>query len=243
MPLSCLPAPSCRPYGAAAALAMIGLLLAPSASLAITVGQLDHFGLSREDWGNNGATWSYQESGGAGGIADGYVDVSTSGNFSGAGSRVILDGSSDWQGDYLAAGVTQISMDVNNFSEGDMMLRLGFRAGGDNTVFVTNDVLLPAMSGWTGVVFDLAESNMETTGVSYTDTFSAVSRMRLIHRVDPNVSSGGPADAGDPVTGPTGGLVAARLGIDNVRALGVPEPSTLAMLAAGLAVAARRRKA
>ncbi|TWT97851.1 hypothetical protein Pla108_20040 [Botrimarina colliarenosi] len=205
-------------------------LVAPTGALALTVGQIDAFTTGNDGWMNNGGTATHQATDGADGPADGYVEMTTTGNGQGSGSRLVVNGSDDWLGNYLSTGVTQIAMDANNFSAGDVYLRLAFRSAGDNTVFVTNEVVLAPASDWTGVVFDLSESNMAVSGVSYADTFSAVQQLRVIHRYDPSVANGGPPDAGDAVLGDLGSPIVARVGIDNVRALGVPEPSTAALV-------------
>jgi hypothetical protein len=52
--------------------------------------------------------------GGPGGIGDAYLALSSNGGM-GPGGRLAVLNDSQWAGDYLAAGIVMISMDVQNF--------------------------------------------------------------------------------------------------------------------------------
>lgn len=226
-----------------AAIALATFAGLASCSFAITQGQIDSFTVSANSWGNNAGSALLKTTDGADGPTDGYLEMITNGAGQGSSSRLIAIAPSSWHGDYIAEGVNAISLDANNYTDGDIYLRLAFRSVGDDTVFVTEEMILAPSSGWTSLTFDLAESNMERTGVSYTDTFSSVSQLRVIHRYDPSVGNGGPPDAADSVLGALGSPIAARVGIDNIQALGVPEPGTLALAAlSAVAMMTNRRR-
>jgi hypothetical protein len=65
------------------------------------------------------------ELGGPGGPGDPYLSLVATGGI-GPGSRLSAQNFEEWSGDYIAAGVNRISMDVRNFEATDLFLRLLF---------------------------------------------------------------------------------------------------------------------
>lgn len=170
--------------------------------------------------------------GGPGGAGDAYLRVVANGQNDGPGSRLSVLNDAQWMGDYLAAGVTAIAMDVNNFGPGDLVVRLLFEnfgpAPGPPTDLAVTlaDVTVPAGSGWIPIVFDLSPGNLGAVVGTVGGALSDVNVLRIFH--NPNATHPGPMVGPPPV--------AATLGIDNIRGIGsVPEPVTMLLLTGGVA--------
>ena len=192
---------------------------------AITIGQLDDF--------QDGTTMNWTEgapspnqpvnvsSGGPANVGDSYLDnVSTGGG--GPGSQMIMFNRTQWTGDYTAAGVARIAMDLANFGSGSLSIRIavGDLGGDQGTWYTSTDSFaLPADGVWYPAVFGLGVADLSLVQGSETlaDVLSGVGSLRIL-------SAATPKRDGDPV--------AAQLGVDNINA--VPEPSSLVLLALGL---------
>jgi hypothetical protein len=159
------------------------------------------------------------EDGGPGGAGDSYLEMVSSGG-SGAGSRMVSFNRSQWASDddYLSAGITGLSIDLNNFSDLSLTVRVAYsdETGPSGTWYASSQgISLSAGSGWTPASFSLLEGDLTRvngTG-SYDDVFTSVSEVRILHSDSPDFQ---------------GDAVAATLGVDNITA--VPEPSTHALI-------------
>lgn len=217
-----------------------GIAMATQAQAAV-IGQIDTFeDGTTQGWtvavGPNGGVVPSPPTniatGGPGGVDDNYLRLTSSGA-PGAGGRLTALNFSQWAGDYLAAGIGAIEMDVRNFGNTDLALRLYFEnpvmAPPTHSAFSSNAITLVAGSGWTHVVFPIAPSDL-TAGIgNVNDALAQVTIMRILH-------GAAAAVPGEPIAG--------LLGIDNIRALAavpVPEPATMSLLASGLAAAASAR--
>jgi hypothetical protein len=168
--------------------------------------------------------------GGPTGAGDAFLQLTALGG-EGPASRLSVMNISQWTGDYLAAGITGIAMDVNNFGPTELTLRLllvNFSAiPGPPTdiAWTLSPVIVPAGSGWVSVEFDLSGVNLFAPVGTPAGALSDVNELRLFHNPDP--AFGGPGVGAPPVV--------ASLGIDNIR--GVPESSpTLPLLLLGVGV-------
>jgi hypothetical protein len=122
---------------------------------------------------------------------------------------------SQWTGDYLAAGISRIQLDVRNFGPNDVVLRLGFfdpGVGAPTNGAVTNGVPVFAGGEWQQIEFLTTPATMTTLFGDATALMSNVTEVRLFHNPDPTFP--GPGQGAPPIS--------VILGIDNVRA--VPEP-------------------
>lgn len=170
--------------------------------------------------------------GGPAGAGDNYLLLTALGG-NGSGSRLsVINGSPQWRGNYLAAGVNAITMDVNNFGATDLYLRLLFEdpmmGPPQNEAFTTIPVILSAGSGWTSITFLIAPGNLTAERGSVNAALTNATLIRIFH---------------SPVAGLPPPPVVAQLGVDNIRATAVPEPTTLLLLGTGMAgVAAKARK-
>jgi hypothetical protein len=193
-------------------LGMLGLAASPSS--AVSLGQIDNFqSLSASGWVSgpaNPVQPAVVANGGPAGAGDAYLFITAAGG-SGAGSRLVGINAAQWTGNYAAAAVSAISMDVANFGSTALQLRLTFSGTGT----VTDAVALPAGSGWQRVQFDFDPNAV-----------GGMSDLRLFHGFADNATFPGPA-------------VLAQLGVDNISA--VPEPGTGLAMGLGLLLLTLRR--
>ena len=182
--------------------------------------------------------------GGPAGTGDSFLQVLSTGS-AGAGGRMTFYNRTQWTGNFTAAGITAIAMDLNNISSSEALnLRLavnGGRADPNNPgsilggLFATAaSVTLDSGSGWVHVVFSLLPEDLVAvsgragaTGNDANATLANVFELRLLNSAVPDW-------AGLPV--------AATLGIDNISA--VPLPPAIWLFGSGLLMlGAWRRRA
>ncbi len=225
-------------------------LLQPGTARAISVGQIDTFeDYTLQGWrmGVASVTDSHMSNiadGGPAGTGDNFLRVVADGT-NVAGGRLTFFNSLQWTGDYTAAGITAIAMDLNNLSASEPLnLRLAINGGfvdpsGTSIIggvfATTTSITLDVGSGWTRVVFSLLPDDLtpvsgsrgpNPTGNDVGATLANVEELRLLNSATPDWN-------GLPVVG--------TLGIDNIQA--VPLPPALALFGSGLLVLlARGRK-
>jgi hypothetical protein len=222
--------------------AVIGLVLLGTAVTAghgqVVLGQIDTF----EDGTTMG--WIVGDlthpappinvsTGGPGGAGDNYLQLTSLGG-QGPGSKLSAFNLAQWAGNYVAAGVTFITMNVNNTGPDDLSLRLLFAdpvAGPPSNIAITDSVFLPAGSGWMYAVFAVDPASLVTVLGDATTALTNATELRIFH--NPNPTFPGPPTGIPPVN--------AVLGVDNIlaadRTLVVPEPSSASALLFGLGIA------
>lgn len=217
------------------AAALAAAALSASAS-AITLGQVDDFqDGTTQNWGA-GDTFpnapANSPDAGPTGAGDHALIISTNGSGFGPGSKLVALNSAQWTGDFTAAGVTGITVDLNNPNNVPLNVRLAVRGSGGD--FVTPDVVVPAGTGvWNNFAFSLAEAALIHAGGANNPsaTLGNVTQLRLLHNPVASIR-GATVGAAAPF--------AAFLQADNITA--TPEPATLGLMAlAGLCLARRRR--
>ena len=192
-------------------LVLLALLSAPTAH-AITAGEVDdfedgttegwHHGTPSVDAPRNTAT------GGPAGAGDGFLSVS-SGDPEGSPRLVALAGA-QWLGNYTAAGITTVALQVNNLGPTSLALRFG--VCGPGGAWVTSAVTLSTGSGWTPIQLAVGAADLISAGLSNacapgTDaaaTLAGVTEARLLSAA---------------VAGYRGDQIVALLGMDNVQAV------------------------
>ncbi|MHC1768626.1 MAG: hypothetical protein AB9869_30825 [Verrucomicrobiia bacterium] len=151
-------------------------------------------------------------SGGPAGANDNFLQLTSLGG-AGPGSRLsTISFGSQWAGDYIAAGVSFISMDVRNLGSTDLSLRLSFSdpvAGPpSNIAFSSAAVFLPAGGGWTPIFFPIDLANLSGALGDVETALRNTTELRIYHSPSPN--------APNPVS-PISSAVA-QIGIDNIQA-------------------------
>jgi hypothetical protein len=218
-----------RPATAAALL----IVFLPALAAALSVGQQDTF----EDGTTAGWTVALlgaahpappanAPTGGPAGLDDNFLLLTAVGG-GGAGNRLTVINAGQWTGDFIAAGISGIRMDLTNLGQSDLALRLLFSdpAGGPptNQAFSTTPFLLPSGSGWTSAFFPIAPADLTASLGSVTAALHDTTDLRLYHS----------APAAFP-----GPAVVALLGVDNVTATAAlaptPEPTSALLLGSGL---------
>jgi hypothetical protein len=218
---------------------IFSLAMSASAAVhAVSVGQIDTFSGGVAGWFAGGGPFGQVppvppmviDSGGPSGAGDSFLQITSNGS-PGAGGRLVGMNAAQWAGNYAAAGVNAISMDLRNLGAVDLTVRLYFEdpipGPPMNEAVTTQGVLVPAGGSWVHAVFPVAPGALTVLQGSATTLLGHTTVMRIFHDVD-------------PVFPPA--RVAGALGIDNIAA--IPEPSQLALVLAALgllAVVARRR--
>jgi hypothetical protein len=135
--------------------------------------------------------------------------------------RLLVLNVSQWTGNWTAANITQISLDVRNPNTFPLSMRLGIagpggvQAGGAGDTHVTGATTVPADNLWHSLTFDVLPANFTSiSGENTAAALAAVSQFRVIH---------------NPSTLFMGSFVEGSFYLDNIRAIAVPEP-TMALI-------------
>ncbi|QDT00580.1 PEP-CTERM sorting domain-containing protein [Adhaeretor mobilis] len=195
---------------AAIALACIFAVVTSTAH-AIAVGQLADFESGDDGWRNGLGPWPVL-SGGQDGPTDDFLSIQAGGGGGSLGRLVAFNTSSEWTGDYTAAGITQLEFDILNNSGATLDIR--FAINGPGGLFsTTSSATIASSSQWQSGSLSFDSSNFTpvsgnsgSMGMDITATLAGVSEIRLLH--NPN-----PAWVGQPVS--------ATAGFDNILALGI----------------------
>jgi hypothetical protein len=205
-------------------------------TFAITAGQFNDFQDGQTaGWGQGFASPFppfVLSDGGPQGDGDAYLAVFSSGEPEAGSKLVVLNTTPQWTGNYLAVGVNRISFDVINTTLVDLSIRVAFRGGVTNTRYCTlASFPLPSddAGNWHSVSFDISPAAVVNVGggsATAATVLSQLSEIRILSAVN------GPSFTGD--------VIAASIGVDNIRAEQVPEPGAGAIvLLAGAGVLVR----
>ncbi|HEY2882472.1 MAG TPA: hypothetical protein VGJ15_08565 [Pirellulales bacterium] len=210
-----------------------------SSAFAITLGQVNDFqDGALSGWTGGGGTMMSVPSaqiitgGGPAGVGDNYMLISSG---STSGNRLLTVGSSQWIGNFSAAGVNAVAVDLLNPSTIDLSMRAAIREGTQSSApgYVSSVAFnLPADNLWHHFVFPIDAADM--TGINgsgspapvpqpFATDIGNVVEFRILDAKTPMLM-------GEPFSSTTT-PTSASFGIDNITA--VPEPGGIVLLAFG----------
>jgi hypothetical protein len=190
---------------------LITLVCAPTFAGAITLGQVDDFQDATLQGWRSGSDNPNGPVNTAGAGPDGAGDralIATANGTAGAGGKLVIFNTDQWAGDYLAAGVNAIGLDLSNLSATDLTIR-AVLTGTGGSFSTTQTAFLPGGDPtYRHVALSLQPEDLISVGAGEGDvlaTLGTVRQIRLLHSASPDFR-------GDPVV--------AQLAVDNVTALG-----------------------
>jgi len=200
---------------------------------AVTIGDVDTFSSGLAGWQKgqvNPTFLSVVNSGGPAGAGDAYMQsvADESGSF----GRLTVFNEAQWNSNFLASGVTAIRMDLLNSGTVPLQVRIALRNSVGAGFISSSPFPLDVGGGWQSFEFPVTQAALTSVGSpgSYASFLESGFALRILHATSTANLNGNP--------------VVSTLGIDNITA--VPEPSTYAMVLAGLACGGysmwRRRK-
>ncbi|HEV3416570.1 MAG TPA: hypothetical protein VG056_07150 [Pirellulales bacterium] len=205
------------------------LSLVPNlSSAAIILGQVDNFqDGTTQNWTNGAAPNPVNvATGGPDGGGDRYLEIQ-SGSFGGGGNLVSFN-RAQWTGNYIAAGVNEVTMDLENLGTVPLSIRIAMRSGtlqGTPGYASTTAFAISADGSWHHATFLIDSADL--TGINSPTPLStfltSVAELRILN-------SASPALVGDSISG--------QVGVDNIqatRAPAVPETSSIFAAIAGIA--------
>lgn len=186
----------------------LGLLALPSIAHAITSGQIDTF--------EDGTPMAWEEgpfspnppanvpTGGPAGVGDHYLSNTSSGDFASPGGKMTMNNLGQWTGDYVAAGVASLGMEVANFGSTPLYVRVALQ-GASGQYCSTLPFILPADGQWRTATFGLNASELTAVAlnVPLSTLLTNVTMLRVLS------AQSGPSFRGDEIAG--------VLGVDNLR--------------------------
>jgi len=205
-------------------------MAAPAALANPTFNQLIDFQTGMvQGWTNGGSAADpfTVDNGGPAGAGDTFLKVNSTGGF-GAGSKLItFNTNTRWTGNFTAAGVTAVAMDLKNFGTTPLAMRIALEETGGTNYASTQAFALPADGAWHHAQFNLTSAAMTPLGGS-TPLATGLTRVKEFRILD------------NPGVDYRGAAIASSFGVDNINA--VPEPAFGTLLsAAAFPLLARRR--
>lgn len=200
---------------------------------ALVLGQMDDFQTGAQNWANGSGAGNIAL-GGPAGTNDPFLNLVADG--SGSLGKLTIFNRSQWVGDYISSGVTQIEMDLKDFgtNPATLSIRLSFKAttSGSSPGYLSTTPFILSNDGlWHHATFQITSADMTAIGgpAAFASLMSAPAEFRILNEVG--------------VTNLDGDPVISQLGIDNIQA--VPEPTLVGLLTCSLCllVLYRYRKA
>jgi hypothetical protein len=202
----------------------LSVLLSTAPAFGVIIGQSDSFHSGLDNWQGGAGGFAVVPNGGPAGAGDQYLQISS--GASPLPPRLAAFNDSQWLGNYSAAGVTAVAIDLLNSGSNSLPMRIAIReaAGGSATPGYASATpfSLPPDGLWHDVVFSLNAASL--TGFNSPQPLSVDLANVKDFRILASAALSGVGD-----------MVAAVVGVDNVTA--VPEPSALVLIEFGAAFA------
>lgn len=187
---------------------------------AIMLGQVDDFqDGTLQGWQSHALPVNVAD-GGPAGLGDRCLGLTSDG---GTGDSGLLRASNylrQWSGDFVAAGVNGVEMDLRNLGPTPLEIRVVLSLGNYGGYTSTVSFPLPANGEWYHAAFGLTVADLTFLGGGYPDFDQG---MRGVGGLTIRHQAGAPSALGTPI--------ASQIDIDNIRA--VPEPCSLVLTALG----------
>jgi len=210
---------------------ILAIGLTSSSAFAVSIGLLDTFqNGTTNNWFAGGLGLGQVPpvpplvipSGGPAGVGDQFLQITGNGLANQPGSRIVAINGAQWAGNYLASGVAAIEMDLKNFGQTALTIRLLFEdpfgAPPNDQAVTTFGAVLPVGGGWTHFVFLVSPSSVTPIFGNATTALSSATLIRIIDSPTPT----------DAVT------IAGVVGVDNIKAAAVPEASSFLLITTAL---------
>jgi hypothetical protein len=207
------------------------LLWLSSAAWAVTAGQVSNFQDGTiQNWltGPVAPLPTNIATGGPAGAGDRYLRVDP-------GAHLAFFNPSDFAGNYSAAGVLDVGIDILNFNPNTVSNIADMRVvlfGPSGSRWSSNSfVAVPPDNVWHHCTFSLRQSDLTQVivGDTYASTMASVQQLMFRHDSNPTPTSGG-----SPFLG--------SIGADNITAIAAPEPSSVSAGIIASAVILKRRR-
>lgn len=211
-----------------------------NASAAVSLSSNDSFESGVDGWQDGAATTVVHSTNQSWNDLPGHL-INTSSGTNGQGRRFLLwNEGNNWTGDYSTAGVTAISMWVDNRSGAGSTVPLRIALNGPGGWFMSNAALITDVTAgqneWQLINYSLDADNLSyiTGGTNeLTSTLSDVSQFEILINTNGSPSQGGSGNLrGDTLT--------ADIRFDNIRA--IPEPSGISLVLMGIVFGLHRRQ-
>ena len=138
------------------------IVLSAASAYGVVIGQVDTFQDGLDNWQGGVGGFSVAPTGGPAGAGDQYLQLSS--GASPLPPRLAGINDSQWLGNFTAAGVTAVAMDLLNTGTTSLSMRVAIReaAGGSTTpgYASTTPFILPADGQWHHAVFDLDAASL-----------------------------------------------------------------------------------
>ena len=206
----------------------LAVFLSAASAFGVVIGQIDTFQDGLDNWQSGVGGFAVAPTGGPAGAGDQYRQLNS--GASPLPPRMVAFNDTQWLGNFTAAGVTAVAVDLLN-SGTSLSMRVAIReAAGSSTApgyASTTPFILPPDGLWHHAVFNLNAASQ--TGFNSPQPLSVdLANVKDFRILD----SAAPSGIGDMVT--------AQVGVDNVTA--VPEPSALVLIVIAVPFVWRRTR-
>ena len=158
--------------------------------------------------------------GGPQGADDAFMRFSSAGTGS-IGSRLVALNRSQWASqNYHDANISAFNLDVRNSGSQDIQLRIALHTSNFEYFVTSEAVFLPAENVWTNVTIPFSATDIQAVFGASDSPEEALSNPRELRLL---------SNSSDPPTHQGDLLIGGQLDVDNITAIAIPEPGSLAL--------------